>query len=115
MTEPMPSIPGLREPFSSQRAFTKPEKALDGPWAHSRPVEPILRPRNIPFETEWSRSVIRMPEKPDSGYLSRMAHPGFAPDGVARVLGPHEAQKPSVTEKGPIAKKGLRRPKKILW
>ena len=82
MPEPMPSIPGLREPFSSQKAFTKPEKALDRPWAHTGPVEPILRPRKFPFKTEWSRSVIRMPEKPDSGYLSRMAYPGFELQGL---------------------------------
>ena len=35
--------------------------------------------------------------------------------GVVKVLGPHEAQEPSVTEEGPIAKKCLRRPKKVLW
>ena len=65
--------------FKPEMAFTKPEEALDRPEAHAGPVEPNIRPRKFPFQTEWPRSVIRRPEKPDSGYLSRIAHLGFAP------------------------------------
>ena len=65
--------------FKPERPFTKPEEALDRAGAHTGPVEPILKPRKSKFKTEWPRSVIRKPKKTESGNLSPMAHPGFAP------------------------------------